>query len=561
MKKHIALIIGPVIPTIFRARYTRELWASSYMFSYLMKKIIGKLRTEKEIHFILPFAQGEESESFFRDYDENYELLKKEKDDTKRKLLERHLLGAGLFPDQFILQTDKTDGYTTVKEIVRHEIVSFARKTAAKINPNIPDNTEQEKFEAKVISWFKAFFRIYLIERDLEDDQNPIEEMTRSLAICELREIFPLQEEDFLSDLLEQSPGSFLATEAFGGRRSFDTLLEVAVRDFEDNLGVQNFQHNREHFWKLTRAERKKAEEQDEKLIINTLSEKYTAAFRPAHKYVAIVHADGDGVGALIKGLKTSEQFAHFSKTLKMFALEAVERIKTYGGVPVYAGGDDLLFFAPAVRDSLGSNIFHLLEDLNQCLKTHFKDFSVIPTLSFGVSISFYKFPLYEALETSRDLLFQKAKQYKPRNAIAFKVRKHSGHEFGALLPMQSAPGEDAGKKTVFRLFMDMLKDNIQNPDRTLSSINYHIRSNAGVYHQIGMDAERVENFVSNCFDESVHTDEDAQQYLGDIKTLLPAVFKLQQGDPDKAANMMYALLRTADFLTQNEPTSKYGNP
>jgi CRISPR-associated protein Cmr2 len=365
--------------------------------------------------------------------------------------------------------------------------------------------------------------------------------------------------------LLDQSPGSFLAAEAFGGKESFDSLVEVAMRDYTGDTDYQSMEDKRLKRRIKPKSQRDREDVKDEEELVNSLSKKYGKksasfpAFRPAHKYVAIVHADGDGIGALIKNLKTEKQFGHFSKSLKMFALDAVQQIKNFGGVPVYAGGDDLLFFAPVVRDQQSKNIFHLLEDLNRTIKLQFKDFDVVPTLSFGVSISFYKFPLFEALEASRSMLFEKAKQYGPRNAIAFSVRKHSGHEFGALLPMQSNLVDTARGKSVFGQFMSMLQSGVQNPGRNLSSINYHVRSNAAMYRLIGSNATQVENFVDNCFDEAIHDSDDTQQYLGDVKTLLPAIFEQHNGDPDKSADMIYALLRTSAFLTENESTLENG--
>lgn len=527
MKKHIAIITGPVIQTIFSARYTRELWASSYLFSYLMKKILARLRNEEGIEIIVPFAQGEESDPFFRSFDES--AIAGDPDKFR--------LGAGLFPDKLILSSSRNDAFTLVRNAAKDVAKDFAEQTALFLNED----------KESVRKWFFQFFRICIVEQELDDAKNPIFELSQSLATCELQELFPQTDPGYLAALLDRAPGSFLAQEAFGknNKPSFATLLEVAVRDFKDDIKVEDLERSREGFWFWSRKEREAAEAVDEKNIINTLLEKYPKAFRLPHHYVAVVHADGDGIGKIIEKLEKPADFALFSKTLKDFALDAVETIDEFGGVPVYAGGDDLLFFAPAVRDEKGS-IFTLLETLNNKIVDYFsgKGFAHLPTLSFGVTISYYKFPLFEALEKSRELLFEKAKGGKTRNNIAFSVRKHSGHEWETLLPMNG----DA-----FAEFKKMLGAAAKNPGRTLSSINYHVRQNAEVYRQIGSDEKRIEAFIDNSFDEAVHGSGDTQQYLGDVKTLLASVFKQEGFDPVRAADAIYALLRTADFLTSTE--------
>jgi CRISPR-associated protein Cmr2 len=533
MAKYIALITGPVIQTIFSARHTRELWASSYLFSYLTKKILGRLRAEKGIEIIVPFAQGADSEPFFRNFDQS----KAAGDPDKFRL------GAGLFPDKLILSSSRADAFECVRNAAIAEVEDFASQTASFLH-------KDETKATACREWFFQFFRIYMVEQELDETQNPIFELSQSLATCELQELFPQTDSGCLADLLDCAPGSFLAKEAFGknNKPSFATLLEVAVRDFQDDIDVENLERSREGFWTGNKKDREAAEAKDEKNIINSLSEKYPKAFRLPHRYVAVVHADGDGIGKIIEKLDKPADFASFSKTLKDFALDAAEMIDQFGGVPVYAGGDDLLFFVPVVRDQTGS-VFTLLETLNNKMTEHFsgKGFAHIPTLSFGVAISFYKFPLFEALEKSRELLFTKAKGGQTRNKIAFSVRKHSGHEWETILPM---------KGDVFSEFKKMLDDAAKNPGRTLSSINYHVRQNAEIYRQIGSDEQRINAFIDNSFDEAVHGSGDTEKYLGDVKSLLAAVFKDEGFDPYRAANAIYALLRTADFLTttENEP-------
>ena len=141
------------------------------------------------------------------------------------------------------------------------------------------------------------------------------------------------------------------------------------------------------------------------------------------HKYFCIVLADGDNVGKTVSHPKLSGvQLKKISEGLMYFGDEATKLIKDYGGLPIYAGGDDLLFIAP-VKGVDGTNIF---EFLNKVEKVAFKDVQkaikdcelndkngllIEASLSFGISITYYKYPLYEALESARNLLFDVAKR------------------------------------------------------------------------------------------------------------------------------------------------------
>ena len=78
---YIAMTIGPIIETISLARKTSEIWAASYLFSYLMKKIVDELRQKDDVTFLIPFTEDE-------------------------KLFEDEDGGVGKFHDRFILQSD-----------------------------------------------------------------------------------------------------------------------------------------------------------------------------------------------------------------------------------------------------------------------------------------------------------------------------------------------------------------------------------------------------------------------------------------------------------------------
>src|SRR5262249_44207250 len=63
--------------------------------------------------------------------------------------------------------------------------------------------------------------------------------------------------------------------------------------------------------------------------------------------YLAVILADGDKMGETLSKLNNAEQHRGFSATLAKFAAQARDLVRRYRGVLVYAGGDDVLAFAP----------------------------------------------------------------------------------------------------------------------------------------------------------------------------------------------------------------------
>jgi CRISPR-associated protein Cmr2 len=180
----------------------------------------------------------------------------------------------------------------------------------------------------------------------------------------------------------------------------------------------------------------------EEGAFYQALKKSFEKELKSFHKYICVVQADGDNVGKTVSHQGLSyEKVKEISEALLQFGKNAKTAIDVFGGLPIYAGGDDLLFIAPVVgKDS--TTILDLLDKLNDisfsCVKNvidslNLKDKDnkeIKASLSFGVSVSYYKYPLYEALESARNLLFGKAKKVDGKNAVALDLRKHSGGSF-----------------------------------------------------------------------------------------------------------------------------------
>lgn len=531
---YLAFTIGPIYQTMAGARYTRELWASSYLFSYLVKQITGRMLQKQRIpgNFIIPAILEGQMPTY----------------------------GAGIFPDRFIFQTQALDQLPELEKILEEVFVALAtqmQRTAGITGPVLP--------------YLKNYFKLYALEIPLDPaTQNVILTIMPYLDSLELQHNFSSTDEPFLRQLFDRVTKSFLVQDGFGEpQHSFETILEVATRDFSQ-AGLRPYERLKErrmgfqykkaeanqtiNFSQILEAEELDESElaSDETGLISYLTANFRATlipkpakiFRPAHKYIAVVQADGDNVGKVIALLEPAD-YAKFSAKLSEFALKAVEMVVAFGGMNIYAGGDDLLFFAPLLYQQ--ETLFDLLGRLDTLFTETFRDFPVAedephPTLSFGVSVTYYKFPLYEAREAAAHQLFGVAKRATGKNTIALRVQKHSGQPFGGAFRIKSPS---------FEKLIALLQFASEEDSLLLSSVVHKLNENRTLLQLIGHDASALQAFFDNNFNEDVHTNH-ANVFLTAVISLLSACF-VEHANSASAMDAAYALLRTHRFLTSTE--------
>jgi len=447
--KYIALTIGPIYKTLKNAKKTRELWGGSYIFSYLMKQIILKF---KDREFVTPYTK---SDAVFKSGNE-----------------------VGLFHDRFIFASEDGDK-EQLQKVIDEVLQELAKNTYLSME------------------FLKAYFQINFIEANVE--KNPIIELTPFLdSVEQFYKIWHYRENE-LSQMLKGN-NSFLTKEAFGEKKSFPSLPEIALCDLKNTINI-------------------KALLKDDELEIYEDKE-LKKHLKPYHKYIAIIHADGDSMSEVIKdtiNLPTT------SKNLFEYCTASHKLISDFGGQTIFAGGDDLLFFAPVVNNN--KTIFELLEEISKVFNNKFQPKA---TLSFGVSITYYKFPLYEALEKSRNLLFGKAKQ-SPKNNIAYEIIKHSGQTFGGVVHKGSNAYEKFLEFVSIKKFLD---------DNFLHSLHHKIDLHKTTLEAIKHDEKKLVNFFKNYFNEAGH-----DEYKEFFKKLI-AYIKEEQN-----LNNIYATLRFVKFI------------
>ena len=248
--------------------------------------------------------------------------------------------------------------------------------------------------------------------------------------------------------------------------------------------------------------------------------------------YFCVVHADGDNMG---RAISDKAKIEDVSRNLFEYCQKSDKFIKDFGGQTIFAGGDDLLFFAPVVSKKTGETIFQLCDTIGEDFKNRFNGIS---TLSFGITVNYIKYPLYEALENSRELLFNKAKNSQ-RDNIAFKVTKHSGQSFETII--------HKGNDKVYKKFLDFVSNIAKKEDNHnfLHSLHHKIDTYKTTLELIADDRERLENFFANYFNEDEH-----KQYKEFFETLIDFIYEVFQDKTiEKKLDLIYATLRFVKFV------------
>lgn len=458
---YIALTIGPIYKTLSSAKKTRELWGGSYIFSYIMKEIISEFN---EREFIVPYIKDKTI------FDSGHEV--------------------GLFHDRFIFEAKEGDNLKL-------------KSTVDTVLKRLSDDTKLD------LDFIKSYFQIHIVEKELDDDANPILELTPYLDTAELFYNIGQYSENKLSKMLKEN-NSFLMKDAFGEKKSFPSLPEIAMHDIE-SLDIKSL-----------------LKEDELEVYANTDIKPH---LKPYHKYYAIVHADGDSMGKVVETLKSKEDFQGFSKKLFEYCITSHKLISSYGGETIFAGGDDLLFFAPVVSGD--QTIFTLCDEIS---KDFDKSFEGEATLSFGISIQYYKFPLYEALEKSRNLLFEDAKTGN-KNNIAFSVTKHSGQTFKAVI--------HKGERELYENFK-LFSSNInggEGIDNFLHSLHHKIDTHKVVLAEVSNNKKRLQSFFDNYFNKEVH-DERYREFFEQL-----VEFMYESHKNKNKLGSVYATLRFIKFV------------
>jgi CRISPR-associated protein Cmr2 len=451
--------------------------------------------------------------------------------------------GAGLFPDRLIFESKKGD----------YELLEKAKNDAIKAFTSYfkENNSEVEVY-------LKQYLRIAYFEKEPEKAENIIHELYQHLDTLELQSI-PLDQQQANNDFLfkffrDVNNSPFFKDNCYGEKdnvvnalklldvnenKRFESLVEIATREFKNENEIID-RDTKDKLDYKTLVNRflwdDKGDNDNDQMFIETLKSGLPKKFKNYHKYVAIIKADGDKVGSTIKNMKGNiSTVKEFSKDLLAWAMETDLEARKFGAIPIYIGGDDLLLFSPvAIGDK---TIIDLIEKIDELFVNRFKKYknkdNENPTLSYGVAVHYYKYPLYESVECV-DTLLQEAKSYaEKRNSICIRVLKHSGSELKSVFTKSGNITKDK-----FQSVLDHLKlESFEKNKSFLSSVAYTLRDNEeviNVLHQsarsvIISESQSIEHFFKNNYDDYKYDPEERNakgKYLFAVKELLLAELK-----------------------------------
>lgn len=294
------------------------------------------------------------------------------------------------------------------------------------------------------------------------------------------------------------------------------------------------------------------------------------------HRYVCIVQADGDNMGSVVKLMAQKGILNGFSEILMDFGRKSCDRISEFGGQPIYAGGDDLLFIAPIVGRGSNGTILDLIRDLDSYFRTiqnyvkeKLKDVPDVKetSMSYGLSVIYYKYPLYEGWKIAASQLFGKAKnkeKIKGKNAIALNIRKNSGSDFQLIMSKKAIEYDKLNEMILF------------TPKETLvSAIAHKIRANEALLSTFskqppfdGFDI-RLKAFYDHVVDLEAKTEEEIK-YARLTQEMFSLIYRSRfsmteetnsttdkkETDEDKINQIIsqfYSTLRVAKFIKGEE--------
>jgi len=496
--RYYGITIGPIIETMSLVAKPAGLWYVSYMFSDITRKLCHYFFQNKNISILSPYYEDDEV-----------------------------IDGVGSYYDRIIF---------SVAEDKSEEIEEFVQKTIQKVKTEVGERLARDikknacdEFIKNVTEYMKRYLCIHYtsVAGKQEEMKSPGGILSKYLDALELyRNIQKPGDKNYLLDMLqgiEESSNIYI--------RNSSLIKEIL------GSGAENFQlferggENIKNLAYISGAGKVK------KLSQETVPD---SGKWKKWKYYAIVQADGDRLGKMTENLlnknkddsdasknildknksvadkekSASGYDLDIAKVCKKYTKECAKLIGEYGGMTIFAGGDDLLFLAP-LQNREGEDLFELCHKIHDAYKHAFEDLNSKvseenqTTLSMGVLICYWKFPLYEALEDVRSQLIDYAKV--TRNTLAVKLKKASGKSIMDFQYFFDSKKED--KFLEFIKYITKKEENMEEVqteicDEILKSVLHHIKNYEVLFKKaIIQGKEEVESCFDNLFSDSKQED------------------------------------------------------
>lgn len=469
---YIGITIGPVDATLSLSASPAALWASSYIFSYISKRLCEEIVKTN-------LASKEDIQSPY--YDDTDPLLIKND-------------GVGLFHDRIIFKIGGASSGTP--ELAK------VRDLFCKVSNEIADLFVQKDANVELTrQWFRQYLQLHAVS--FQTDGNPIADSARYLDAIELETTFPtVKVENPLAQLYERvGPDD----EIPAGRCRNKQIIAV-IRDPISG-----------GHWPLCQ----KGYPRDFVPNIADIAGRNADPDLPVLKsdsYYAIVQSDGDHMLDTISAYEGD--LRELSKLYLTYCYESSRIVQNYGGVTIYAGGDDLLFIAPLRGPKRGETILSLIQALQKTFANKFSDLRNSPTVSFGVAIRYYKYPLYEAFAEAKNML-REAKTH--RDAAGISLQKHSGRAIDFVIEEFSTSKLPC---IINETIIQEKEDFLNSVSTTIWKFQPLFEKACEEYFAKAGEVDNITSVFTNTFDASAHRDEN-DELKGEIKAVADLLMRL----------------------------------
>jgi CRISPR-associated protein Cmr2 len=495
--------VGPIYDVLSHSRKTRELWFGSYFFSWFMEKIIEELSKNKQIKFLTPHVK----ESF----EENHSK-------------------AGKYHDRFVV-------CSTLDKEELFKIIQIASDNALNFFVDLIDSAAKSSYiPSKSKDDIKTILKTILegyIQRNFVvldsshiDTSAVVKSVDAYLNSMEENRIFEIGGVKDTCFRCKTLPGIAKA-EVWSVRNNEKSKNEESKKEenlcplcfikyfcfksskVKDKINDHNFRYPpvldivavgllTDEVKNTNPIFKDYDKDYDFKDIEKVYTDKDTKdKIKPYHKYFAVMQADGDDLGKLAGSIKDPTELSH---RLFMFAEAAEGLVKSFKGEPIYIGGDDILAFMPvAFKGADGiKTVFDLAIELSKTYQDIVNDGAADAkksTLSIGINIAYYKFPLSKALENARHQLFVEAKSG-DKNAVAICLTKHSGFQTTFKFRFDSDE---------IKHFKELLNAVLAGDIDITHSLHHNLHRFIKVIANIN-DKKSLDAFFENNFNEAVHS-------------------------------------------------------
>ena len=508
-EKYIAITIGPIFETLSLVSKPAGLWGASYLFSYITEQLTKKIQEKQGYEILTPYFEFDEVDGAF------YQASR----------------GAGFYHDHIIVKNGDLECIGTIIKKVKAELgenIYYALRYDIK-NEYSEDNKEGNRGESiaeastesedkydinKVKTYINDYIRIYATEYETEESEiSVINELSVLFDGMELRcQTVPVEKENYIASFLDNDKIRYsflverLKNKGPGDWQLFRNTSDYGIKTLPDIARSDGDPKQ----WKR-------------------------------YSYYAYVISDGDHMGTVLSQLKSTESVRSFSQNCLLYNTKACKCIEEYGGIVVYAGGDDLRFLVPLTkydRDAgCQKTVFDLIMEIKECFEDVFVvkregvNISASPTISFGVAITYHKYPLYETGNMAEDLLFT-AKD-SGRDSLSIYVQKHSGQSAKFVIHNLSKSKNTNGLLSDLR---DVIGARINNT--SMNSVLSHITQYTGLLdfamqQQQRGDSGPIDSFFKNVFaDDTALSNEKTRDAIKQIACdALPADIKSLHSD------------------------------